>query len=478
VKLWTTALGVLCVLAREILSDRGWLAANTRSSGARPAKDFGARSSFLFHLSRSICDVVGVLIRDPIHGDVALGRLEAAVLDLPDVQRLRGIKQLGTASYVYPGAVHTRFDHSLGACAAAHRIVAALRRDGAAIPAELEELVGAGALLHDVTHVPFGHTLEDERRLFTRHDKGDRLARLLDGELGAGLERLGVRAPLAGLVGALPSELPAWATDVVASTIDADLLDYLRRDSYFAGLAQRYDDRVFRYFTVADERLALGLGKHGMERPDARSEIIQLLRMRYFLTERVYYHHTKVAAGAMISKAVELALDAGALAEGDLLTLNDWTLLERLRNAGVAAAQALVERLERRALLKRGYVISAHTVEPAARQALVARYHEARGARRDVEDALAAALGCAAGEVIVYCPALTVMKEAAARVVTSRGAGRLNDPGDAADAEIGALESRYAGLWRLYVFAPAAACARAAAAAAEIFGYPSEHARP
>jgi HD superfamily phosphohydrolase len=415
-----------------------------------------------------------MLIRDPIHGDVALSRLEAAVLDLPAVQRLRGIKQLGTASFVYPGALHTRFDHSLGAGAMSHRIIAALRRDGIAVAADVEELIGAGALLHDVTHVPFGHTLEDERRLFPRHDKGDRLGRLLDGGFGDGLERLGVRAQLASLLGARPAMLPAWAGQVIASTIDADLLDYLRRDSYFAGLAQRYDDRVFRYFTVADDRLALTVHKHGMDRPDARSEIIQLLRMRYFLTERVYYHHTKVAAGAMISKAVELALDTGALAEADLLVLNDWNLLERLRSAGTAARR-LVERLERRALLKRAYVISAHTVDLGARRALVERYHESRAERGAAENHLAAAIGCDAGEIIIYCPALTVMKEAAARVVTSRGAHALNDLDDAAYSEIGALEARYAELWRLYVFSPPEVVAGAAAAAGEIFARKSEY---
>ena len=239
-----------------------------------------------------------MLIRDPIHGDIALSQLETAVLDCPDLQRLRGIKQLGTASLVYPGAVHSRFEHSLGTCAATHRILDSIRRDGTSVTDELEHLIGAAALLHDVTHVPFGHTLEDERRLFPRHDKGSRLARLLEGRLGRHLERLGVREPIADLLGAAPPTLPPWTGEIVSSTIDADLLDYLRRDSRYTGLAQDYDDRVFRYFTIANNRLALILAKHGMVRLDARSEIIQLLRMRYFLTERVYYHHTKVIAAA------------------------------------------------------------------------------------------------------------------------------------------------------------------------------------
>ena len=415
-----------------------------------------------------------MLVRDPVHGDLSLTPLEAAVLDLPEVQRLRGIKQLGTASYVYPGALHTRFDHSLGASVLAHRIIAALRRDGIAVADDVAELVAVGTLLHDVTHVPFGHTLEDERRLFPRHDKGTRLGRLLDGDLGAALDRLDIRAPIAGLLGAAANPLPAWTADVISSTVDADLLDYLRRDAYFTGLAHDYDDRVFRYFTIADGRLALGMVKHGMDRPDARSEVIQLLRMRYFLTERVYYHHTKVAAGAMISKAVELALDGGHLDEPDLLLLNDWTLLDRLSRCGDAAA-GLAARLARRDLLKRGYVVSARSVDAPQRSALVRRFHEARAERHAAERVLAEQLGLADGEVIVYCPALTVMKEASARVVTSSGIGALNDSDDAGSAEILALQARYAQLWRLYVFVPATCAARAASLAAELFGHASEH---
>jgi HD superfamily phosphohydrolase len=416
-----------------------------------------------------------MLIRDPIHGDIALSQLEAAVLDCAAVQRLRGVKQLGTAHLVYPGAVHTRFDHSLGASAVAHRIVAGLRRESVAIDRELDELIGAGALLHDVTHVPYGHTLEDERRLFARHDKGTRLAQLLDGELGDALRRLGIRDAVADLLGAKPAALPSWARDIIASTIDADLLDYLRRDTYFAGLAHNYDDRVFHYFTVADGALALQMSKHGMDRPDARSEVIQLLRMRYFLTERVYYHHTKVVAGAMISKAVELALDAGVLREGDLLALNDWTLLDRLAQSGGTPSAQLISRLQHRELLKRGYVVSAQTVGAEQRAALVHRYHESRRERGAAETALATALGLATEDVIVYCPALTVMKEASARITTSRGVGSLNDRSDPASTEIGALEERYANLWRLYVFVPQHAAERAASASAELFGYPSEH---
>ena len=82
-----------------------------------------------------------MLLRDPIHGDIELSSLETALIDLPVMQRLRGIKQLGTAYLVYPGALHTRFDHAIGVCALSHRIVASLRRAGFAVTAGQEAAI-------------------------------------------------------------------------------------------------------------------------------------------------------------------------------------------------------------------------------------------------------------------------------------------------------------------------------------------------
>ena len=422
-----------------------------------------------------------MLIRDPIHGDVSLTTRETSVLDLPAVQRLRGIKQLGTAYLVYPGCLHTRFDHSLGAAAVAKRMLRELADRGTRFDADLAEAVAIGALLHDVTHVPFGHTLEDERRLFPRHDKGRRLGLLLDGPVGEALERADLAEPVRAILeGAADGSVPPWAAEIVSSTIDADLLDYLRRDSYFAGLAQSYDDRVFHQFIVAEGHLAIHLTKHGMERPDARSETEQLLRLRYFLTERVYYHHTKVAAGAMISKAVELAHEHGALDEAELLQLSDGALFARLRRVPTAdhpdpRIEALVDRLERRQLFKRGYVVSARTVPRAQRVVLVERFHEVRTERGAAEAEIAAAIGCDASEVIVYCPALTVMKEASVLVQTPIGLLPLNRYTGEMPSEAAAIESSYERLWRFYVFVPSNHVSAAERVASDVFGFANEH---
>lgn len=461
-----------------------------------------------------------MVVRDPIHGDVELSDLERRLVDTPEVQRLRAIRQTGTAHLVYPGCVHTRFDHSLGTLAVAKRILASLRRRGLSVTPADEAVVAAAALLHDVTHVPFGHTLEDERALFPRHDRGPRLERLLAGEAGRVLAGAGileeVRWILRGRRGEEDRPLgPPWWRQVVSSTVDADLLDYLRRDSHFAGLAHSYDERVFSYFDLEGGCLLLDLSRHEMERPDAASEVLQLLRTRYFLTERVYFHHTKVCSGAMVAKAVELALEHG-FREEDLLELGDETLLALLEAFPAGKPDPRVARLagrvRRRRLLKRGYVVSAARVPARERRRLIARYHADRRARREAEEALAGELGLPFEDVVVYCPPYSTMKEATVPVRLGRGvvplnaraggaggaggfdtaaAGGAGGAGRAASGdgdgsrggparllEVRTLEAQYAALWRFYVFVPSGCEAACARAAAELFGFPSEHAPP
>src|ERR1041384_2047612 len=95
------------------------------------------------------------LIRDAVHGDIEIGTLEVELLDTPEFQRLRGIKQLGTAYLVFPSALHTRFEHSVGTSWMACRLIQSLRRSHA-ISADEERLARVTALLHDITHIPFG----------------------------------------------------------------------------------------------------------------------------------------------------------------------------------------------------------------------------------------------------------------------------------------------------------------------------------
>ena len=113
------------------------------------------------------------LIRDAVHGDIEVSSLEVELMDTSEFQRLRGIKQLGTAYLVFPSAVHTRFEHSVGTSWMAHRVLETVRRTARPFRKTMKGSIRIAALLHDITHIPFGHTLEDERRVLPRHDKDE-----------------------------------------------------------------------------------------------------------------------------------------------------------------------------------------------------------------------------------------------------------------------------------------------------------------
>ncbi|HLQ78586.1 MAG TPA: HD domain-containing protein [Terriglobia bacterium] len=387
------------------------------------------------------------LIRDAVHGDIELGALEIELMDTPEFQRLRGIRQLGTAYLVFPSAVHTRFEHSLGTSWMAHRIVEILRRHSS-IHADTERLIRVSALLHDITHIPFGHTLEDERRVLPRHDKDYARVQYFfeDSEVGRILEREGIQREviLALTVGG------TLQADIVGGAISADLLDYLRRDTYFCGLAQNYDSRIFESFNVENGRLVMELEKGGVLRRDAMSELVNLLRIRYTLSERVYFHHTKIASGAMISKVVELAIQSGFDVE-ELRTLRDETLVWVLLNryAGNPAIVHLLTSLERRELYKPCTVLTVDIGEDRRRE-IVRRFHENRDEREDVETKLAAAAGLEPHEVIIYCPSFGMSLPEAEVLVRMDGAQLLPLSGSN-NEEIRILKEKHKALWKFYV---------------------------
>src|ERR1043166_5348581 len=169
------------------------------------------------------------LIRDAVHGDIEMSALEVELMGPPEFQRLRGIKQLGTAYLVFPSAVHTRFEHSVGTSWMAHRILESVRRNHA-IPEDDEKLIRITALLHDITHLPFGHTLEDERRVLPRHDKDEERVNFFftQSSIGRILKREGIQEQVIATIRGDNT----FCSDIVGGAISADLLDYLRRDTY------------------------------------------------------------------------------------------------------------------------------------------------------------------------------------------------------------------------------------------------------
>ncbi|MFO7958516.1 MAG: HD domain-containing protein [Candidatus Brocadiia bacterium] len=420
-------------------------------------------------------------LRDPVHGDIYLTDEEAAAIDTPQMQRLRGIRQLGATYLVYPGAQHSRFEHCLGTCWMARRILRVVEsgRD-TQLPDLHKRAICLAALVHDVTHIPYGHTFEDERRLLERHDRGRRRFELLlgTGELSDALRgseagRLALRVldPCAPL----PDEL-RYLADVVAGTICADLLDYLRRDNYFCGLKYEFDERVYDYFRVVGGRLAMDIHRGGLLRRDALTEITNLLRIRYVLSERVYYHHAKIAAGVMISKAVERALERG-LTEEQLCRLTDDALLHALgeRFGHDKALAELLSGYRSRTLFKRCYMVSARIGEGSI-PGVVQRYHmNEEGARDEVERRIAEELGTAPHRVAVYCaPREMALKEADVPVTMPDGGMALLSSLNSDEIQV--LKNQHRRLWKLYAFVSPKAgdIERAGRICEEIIGFPNE----
>ena len=177
------------------------------------------------------------LFSDPVHGFISVPKgLVMELIQQPEVQRLRRIRQLGVGHLVFPGAEHTRFNHALGAMALMQEALASIEGKGTPVSAEERTAALAAALLHDIGHGPYSHTLEHYLIRDFRHEQMSRrlLVRLKD--------RL-ARHPEAGAL-ALALRIfdgtyeRAFFHRLVSSQLDMDRLDYLRRDAFYTGVAE------------------------------------------------------------------------------------------------------------------------------------------------------------------------------------------------------------------------------------------------
>jgi HD superfamily phosphohydrolase len=276
---------------------------------------------------------------------------------------------------------------------------------------------------------------------------------------------------------------PPFVREIICGTIGADLLDYLKRDAYHCGLPQRYDERLYRYFRLVNGHLVFDLQHRGLFRPDALSELVNLLRLRYNLTERVYYHHAKIAAGAMISKALELALRAERLDEEELWELRDDTFLYLLheRCKDFPAVTGLLEDFFSRRLCVRAYLLSVSELDNGGldretQLSLERRFHwNEDGERERVEQEIEDSLCMPPGSVLIYCPsAQMALKEAEMLVRLPSGEVRSLSEMDVPEVDV--LCKKHQQLWRLYVLirrGQRAMAARCAARCEELFGRPN-----
>jgi len=425
------------------------------------------------------------VLRDPVHDDVYLTHEELAVLDTRAMQRLRGLKQLGMANLVFPGAVHTRFDHSIGCVHMAARMIEAIQRNAEIAPREClgvgdEEarIIRLAALVHDVTHIPYGHNIEDQTGLFRRHDSAYRFQRVLDGqaELGRVLDRFGVRRDVLNTLLAAQgdeekgAEVPPYWSQILADTISCDILDYLQRDAYFTGLHLGVDPRVVNYFRIDRKsgNLYIDLTKRDLLREDILSEVVRLLEARYYFSERVYYHHAKVSAGALMARAVELACHADLVREEDFYEQTDASvveLLERRAERGDATVKNRIRHLmgclRERRLPKRVCVFPRYA-NSAVQDQLVARHFSpgSHAERVALEERVTDLVRFATGreiEFLVYCPSAKMQLKEAQTHVLWPGESELRPLSNYTEhvPRLADLERSYRDLWKFYCFADA-----------------------
>jgi HD superfamily phosphohydrolase len=250
------------------------------------------------------------VVRDPVHGMVTLSPAEWAAVDTPVFQRLRRVRQLAMTYLVYPGALHTRFEHSIGV-----RHIAGRLSESVGLSEEDRDVVQIAALLHDVGHGVFSHVSEQVIDELSGaegvHEAVSVAIMRTDESLHRALGR--ERCERAAEIVALEGPRTAMR-DIVTGPTDADKLDYLLRDSYYAGVNYgRYDlDRIIDTARIIAPRSAqtqLGFDADGLW-------AVEEMRMaRHHMHRQVYGHKTRLATDIMTTRALRLAIADGDLPE-------------------------------------------------------------------------------------------------------------------------------------------------------------------
>jgi HD superfamily phosphohydrolase len=240
------------------------------------------------------------IINDPVYGFISMpSDLVFDLVSHPWFQRLRNIRQLGLTSYVYPGAVHSRFQHSLGAMYLTGLAVQTLRSKGVAISPSEEEAVLVAILLHDIGHGPFSHALEHSLITDVPHEQ---MSLLIMEELN---RQSGGR--LTDAISIFQGRYPRqFFHDLLSGQMDMDRMDYLRRDSFFTGVIEGSvgSDRIIRMLNVSDDRLVVDeKGIYSVEK------FLIARRMMYW---QVYNHRTVVSAEKLITSLLVRAREVAA----------------------------------------------------------------------------------------------------------------------------------------------------------------------
>ena len=357
-------------------------------------------------------------IRDPIHGLIELSQKELDLINTKAFQRLRRIRQLAMAFLVYPGTLHTRFDHSIGVMYIAGRICEQLK-PATGMDTEECNRIRLAALLHDIGHGPFSHVSEyllDQYAPNQASENSDRekihervTVEIVksDSEIGEVLNSAEREFIIEMIVG---KPMRDFKRDIISSDLDADKMDYLLRDSYFAGVKYgTYDlDKIVEscrvhceedesYLAISDE------GIHALE---------QLLLAKHHMTQQVYRHRVRSISDAMIVRGIQLAIKQGNQELRNLyqykknstfidnyIEYHDERLIGILMRCDQEKGRSIFKRLYRRRLFKMIGELPLKRVDSAPAKRRLLQMHDNQ--RRKWEEDIAKHLEIDPDEVIV-----------------------------------------------------------------------------
>ncbi len=243
------------------------------------------------------------IINDPIYGFVTIpGELIFDLIEHPYFQRLRRIKQLGLTNLVYPGALHTRFHHAIGAMHLTVEAIQTLRQKGVDITPAEEEAVTIAILLHDIGHGPFSHALEHSLVRGISHETissmiMSRLNREFKNKLSLAIKIFNNRYK------------KHFLHQLVSSQLDMDRLDYLKRDSFFTGVSEGVisSDRIIKMLNVSKDQLVV--------EQKAIYSIEKFLIARRLMYWQVYLHKTVLSAESLLVNILKRAKDLALAGE-------------------------------------------------------------------------------------------------------------------------------------------------------------------
>jgi HD superfamily phosphohydrolase len=384
------------------------------------------------------------VIRDPIWSNIWLEPPALQLVDTVAFQRLRRVKQLGMAYLVYPGAVHTRFDHALGVYHLTGRALRRLADQGQLVGVEDRELaiVRLAGLLHDIGHYPFSHTIEELETGLVPTDHEEQAGQFLaDPDVAAALEPLGPDA-IAEIHRLIRGRSDSPLQGLVSGSLDLDKIEYLTRDAHFCGVpyGEVDVDRLVDSLRLLDDpergRREVGVAVRGI------AALESLLFAKYQMFRNVYWHHAVRAASVVFQRLIRESLTGGWASREHLVGRGDEELLGELENLAAVsdsdsarrARDRFIPAIRHRRLPKRAAEWSGDSLAEALGRLgreVAPWLHQRPDLRAALEDRLAVEFGLEPGCLFLDYPAKAgmleldiLMESRAGRVQRLTSAGR------------------------------------------------------